>query len=32
MIFLKQNLGIDVDSKKLKVSLQRMDRDQNVKK
>lgn len=31
MKFLKQNLGIDVDSEKLKVSLQRMDLDQNVK-
>jgi len=31
MIFLKQNLGVDVDSEKLKVSFQRMDRDKNVK-
>lgn len=31
MNFLKQNLGIDVDSKKLKVSLQWIDKDQNMK-
>ena len=31
MKYLKQNVGIDVDSEKLKVSLQRMDIDQNVK-
>lgn len=31
MSFLKQNLGVDVDSKKLKISFQWIDREQNIK-
>ena len=31
MTFSKQNLGIDVDSEKLKVSFRRIDMDQNIK-